>query len=194
MSQKLPTTQKTCLGCGTVFELRISPSKAATGRGKYCSKSCSVRATSTKHGHTTHNGQSRTYTSYWNMLARCYQPSNERYADYGGSGITVCQRWRDGFENFLADMGERPARTTIDRIDGSIGYSPENCRWASPTEQQRNLKNNVVLEYSGRSMCVSEWAKEVGLLPSVLSYRLNRGWPIGTALSTPAKFGNRVVK
>ena len=194
MTNKLPKTQKTCLACGVVFEIRMSPSKEATGRGKYCSKSCGNKVTSTKHGHTTHKGQSRTYISYWSMMARCYQPTNERYSKYGGIGIEVCQRWRDSFENFLADMGERPDGTSIDRINGLLGYTPENCRWASPSEQQRNLKNNVVLKHNGESMCVSEWAKKVGLNPSVLSYRIKHGWPIEKALYTQAKLGNRVIK
>jgi hypothetical protein len=98
------------------------------------------------------------YRTWVGMKARCYKPSSAAYYKYGARGITVCERWQT-FENFLADMGPKPTpKHTLDRIDGSKGYSPDNCRWASHTEQQRNLKNNVYLEYNGKSMIAADWA------------------------------------
>ena len=80
------------------------------------------------------------------MAGRCHNPKDQRFTDYGGRGITVCDRWRgpDGFANFLADMGERPAGKTLDRKDNDRGYSPDNCRWATNGEQASN-KRNVTL-------------------------------------------------
>lgn len=80
------------------------------------------------------------------MLARCSNPRNRHYADYGGRGITVCDRWRGrgGFDRFLADMWPRPDGTTLDRKDNDGPYSPENCRWATATMQQRNSRHNRV--------------------------------------------------
>lgn len=74
------------------------------------------------------------------MRDRCYRETFSAYPNYGGRGITVCDRWRESFENFLADMGERPAGTTLDRIDPFGDYEPDNCRWSTPTEQARNRR------------------------------------------------------
>ena len=149
---------------------------------------------SKKHGHTTHNSQSPTYISYQNMLSRCYRRTNPRFAAYGGIGITVCERWRESFQNFLADMGERPDGTTIDRIDGSGGYAPDNCRWATITEQQSNLASNVNITFNGRVQNVSAWAKELGLDASSLAWRIRNGWSAEQALTTAAHTGNRINK
>lgn len=147
---------------------------------------------SKKHGHTTKTSQSPTYTTYQNMLARCYRRTSPRFSAYGGRGITVCDRWRESFKNFLADMGERPSGTTIDRIDGASGYAPENCRWATIKEQQANLSSNVNIEFCGKVQNINAWARELGLDASNLAWRIRNGWPVEKALTTPAKHGNRV--
>jgi hypothetical protein len=75
------------------------------------------------------------------MVARCHKESNKRYSDYGGKGIRVCERWRESFENFIEDMGECPDGFQIDRIDNTLGYSPDNCRWVSRKTNMRNKRN-----------------------------------------------------
>ena len=92
-----------------------------------------------RHGHAIGGKPSPTYRSWTAMIARCTYPSQPQYESYGGRGISVCERWRS-FDNFLADMGERPAGTTLDRIDNDGTYEPGNCRWATPTEQQTNKR------------------------------------------------------
>lgn len=96
------------------------------------------RAVHTSHGHAVPGRQSPTYESWIAMKTRCTNPRHRRWKDYGGRGIEICAQWVDSFANFLADMGERPAGHTIDRIDGTKGYFPENCRWATPKQQAQN--------------------------------------------------------
>lgn len=90
-----------------------------------------------RHGQA--KARTRTYRTWYSMRNRCNNPSNRNYRLYGGRGITVCERW-DLFENFLADMGERPEGRSIDRIDPDGNYEPSNCRWATPKEQIHNRR------------------------------------------------------
>src|SRR5262245_20287289 len=92
------------------------------------------------HGHTV-GGPSPEYSSWVAMMQRCYNPNKINYKNYGGRGIKVCIRWHN-FENFLADMGERPAGKSLDRINNDGSYTPENTRWATSTEQGNNKRNN----------------------------------------------------
>lgn len=93
----------------------------------------------TRHGHTRSGKESRVYSSWHSMGQRCRNPRATGYADYGGRGITICLRWQV-FENFLADMGERPIGTSLDRIDNDGNYEPSNCRWATRTQQTFNRR------------------------------------------------------
>lgn len=131
--------------------------------------------------------QSSTYRSWRAMLNRCYRAKTMHYDRYGGSGIKVCDRWREGFRNFLFDMGDRPAGTTLDRIDSSGNYCPENCRWASPKTQAHNRRSSVPLAYKGKTQCLAAWAREYNISPIALARRLKSGWDLETALTKPSQ-------
>ena len=103
-----------------------------------CAKACRRR---TRHGESRHGGETtRTYRTWEAMRARCRNPNNPNYKHYGARGIAICARW-DVYENFLADMGNRPPGRSLDRIDNNAGYAPENCRWATPKQQRANQRH-----------------------------------------------------
>ena len=120
------------------------------------------------------------------MIARCTHPSNPAYAYYQSMGVTVCDRWRT-FENFLADMGERPGlEFTIDRYPNKLGnYEPSNCRWATKREQANNRVTNKALAYRGKTYTMSELARATGLTMDFLHSRLRAGWDVTAAVETP---------
>ena len=120
------------------------------------------------------------------MLNRCALPCPSNVACYGARGISVCDRWRESFANFLSDMGRRPTlKHSIDRIDVSGNYEPSNCRWATPKEQGRNKRNNHMIAHNGETKCVAEWAEILGVKARTIRDRLARGWSADAALTTP---------
>jgi hypothetical protein len=129
-----------------------------------------------------------TYRSWMAMNRRCNNPNTKDYPNYGGRGIRICDRWsgKSGFENFLADMGERPEGKTLDRHPNNDGhYEPGNCRWASKARQSFNKRTNRLLTHDGRTMPLLKWSKETGLSKSAIEGRLKLGWSIADALTLP---------
>jgi hypothetical protein len=110
--------------------------------GKATSCGCYNAEKNFKHGHATREkGKSRTYTTWQEILNKCYNPNSPSYAFYGGRGITLCKRWFENFDNFLSDMGEKPKGLTIERINNDGNYEPENCKWGTYSEQNRNKRH-----------------------------------------------------
>lgn len=124
-----------------------------------------------------------THVTWLAILDRCTNINSKDYLRYGGRGISIIPEWMV-FTNFLADMGERPEGTTIDRIDVNGGYNPENCRWATPKQQCRNRRTSKMLTFRGETKCVAEWAEELGIERKCLQMRLLTK-TVDEALSAP---------
>ena len=137
-------------------------------------------------GHVRNRRRSPELNAWMNMNARCANPRRPDYPFYGGRDIAVCDRWRESFGAFLTDMGLRPDGTSIDRIDNAKGYSPDNCRWATKSQQMQNTRGTRLIEFSGRSMGLAAWAREIGINKESLRTRLLRGWTVEAALTTGA--------
>ena len=136
---------------------------------------------------TTH-GQSKTrlYKIWAAMKDRCYNEHNAEYRNYGARGITVCQEWLSDFEPFYRwSIGNGyKAGLSIDRIKGFEGYSPENCRWATPKVQGNNTRRNHLLEYKGEVHTIAEWAEIKGIKYNTLNGRIYKGWSVDRALES----------
>lgn len=122
------------------------------------------------------------YRIWSNMIQRCTNPKNIRYARYGGRGISVCQRWRD-VRAFVADMGIPMEGMSIDRINNDGNYEPGNCRWASAADQARNTSRNVRISLGDESLCAAEWASKLGIPSGTIHERLRVGMTAAEALS-----------
>lgn len=153
--------------------------------GNTTSCGCYIREFHSERLRTHGRSKTPTYTTWSSMMQRCYNPSKDKYHYYGGRGIVVCERWHD-FANFYADMGDRPLRCSLDRIDNEGPYSPENCRWATHVTQDRNRRSNVLAEYQGETLCLTDWATRIGIEYETLRQRIQRyGWSVEKAFNTP---------
>ena len=133
---------------------------------------------------------SKTYAAYYSMLSRCYREKDISYPHYGGKGITVCDRWRESFENFYEDVGEPPTSNhSLDRFPNVNGnYEPSNFRWATNSQQQGNRTISKMLTYNNETLCAYHIARKYGVVsPQVFSKRINDGWDIERALKTPKR-------
>lgn len=174
----------TCIDCGR--EKKTRKDCYSEGRSQRC-KACAmkVRPDVVYGKNRKHWGKGTlTYTSWMKMRRRC-RLGAEHHPTY--EGLEVCDRWND-YQNFLADMGDRPSQShTIERKDNAKGYYPDNCCWATKGQQNRNRSNNRLLTHENKTQCLKDWAKEKGLTRGCLESRLNSGWSVERALSTPPR-------
>lgn len=159
-----------------------------------CLKAELLSARQKSHGRSNQFGKDLTYSVWIGMKVRCYNKNARTYRYYGGKGVSVCERWRDGdgvrggFECFVADMGDRPSMDyTIDRIDWQGNYEPSNCRWITLAEQQRNKSNNRVVEFGGERVVLAEAIRRSGISACAVHDRLRRGWDESRALTQPTR-------
>ena len=134
---------------------------------------------------TTHGMYGTRLYHIWNGLReRCLNPNNKDYENYGGRGITICKEW-DKSENFFqwALQNGYKDNLTLDRIDTNKGYFPNNCRWITSNEQQRNKRNNRILEFNGEKHCNAEWCEITGIKRGTIVSRLKHNWDIEKILT-----------
>lgn len=139
-----------------------------------CLKSETTINRCTKHG-LTRRGKKAPEHNIWNhMKRRCLNPTNKAYKDYGGRGIKICEKWLN-FENFYRDMGPRPSsKHSIERVNNDGNYEPDNCLWILKSDQNKNQRSNLIINYQGETKILSEWAKSLNLKYMFLYHRLIR--------------------
>ena len=121
------------------------------------------------------SARTRAYIAWMNMNSRCFNINNPHYTDYGGRGITVCERWHI-YDNFFDDMGHPPDGLELDRIDTECNYEKANCIWASRSVQVRNTRRTIMLSANGETLCLEDWCKRLGIGSKTIKKRLLEGW------------------
>lgn len=154
---------------------------------RMCSCGCYRKIQNKKHGLWSYDN--KLYAVWQTMKARCLRKTNEKYKDYGGRGITICDEWKNdfvAFNNWALANGYKEG-LSIDRIDNNGNYEPCNCRWITNAEQARNKRNNVFIEFNNETHCIVEWAEILNVNYKALHRRLKAGWSIEKAFLTPFK-------
>lgn len=171
--------------CGGTARSTIGNLRGGQSRSCGCWRSEAVKAPRS-HGDARRGG-TKEYIAYRNMIARCGNPLNASYPNYGGRGVSVCERWLSGYSEFLSDVGRAPSSEhSIDRINPHGDYRPDNVRWVTMIDQQRNRRHHVRVTWEGRDRILGELCSEHGLHRHTVMDRLHRGWTLERALSTPA--------
>ena len=178
--------------CGT--ERAVRTCDLLAGRSKSCG--CIAielnAARFNRHGLCSENKQ--LMDVYYGMVRRCYNPESHAFMDYGGRGITVCERWLASPAAFLEDMGPRPRGMSLDRKDNDKGYSPDNCRWATPKQNARNRRITTYLTCNGETLSTSDWSERSGVSARQILDRIRAGWATEKAIFTPVAKGNRWLR
>jgi len=170
--------------CGRKFITRISGLKNGKVKSCGCTRKDGLLLRITRHNMST----SPEYSVWESMKARCLNPNNIFYYNYGGRGITVCNEWMD-FKNFYKDMGSKPTLGhSIERINNNGNYEKSNCKWATRDIQDRNRRNNVYIEYKGEKFILCDLAKKFNLNHQTLKARLNKGMILEDALTKQYKY------
>lgn len=162
--------------------------------GKHRSCGCLQIDSVTTHGMTDGHGKRKRgrftgYSNWTSMIQRCHNPNSTGYARYGGRGIVVCERWRNSFVAFIADVGKRPSTEhSLDRINNDGNYEPGNVHWATREIQQNNRRVNNQQEYNGETKSITQWCRILGVNISRVRGRLRLGWSFTRAVETPSHF------
>ena len=162
--------------CGAETLVTLGALRMGTTLSCGCLRRETTRKNATTHGQAKGAKPTAEWMAWKGMKQRCYTPSASNFQHYGGRGIRVCERWLAGFENFYADMGKKPSpHHSLDRIDANKNYEPDNCRWATQSDQCRNQRRNRILEFQGRSMTLAEFSCIIGRDATLVRYHLGQG-------------------
>lgn len=186
VTKHAPIKWKCECDCGAIVIKRGSGLASGASQSCGCLHGEKIARARTKHGHAMRHPPE--YRAWTHLRQRCDNPNDKDYQHYGGRGITVCPRWRESFNNFLADMGQCPTGHSIDRIDVNGNYEPTNCRWATQKEQTNNMRRNRRLEWRGSTKTISQWADTLGQPAKLISSRVKAGWPTERALTEPVNW------
>lgn len=167
--------------CGNLTIIRAK--SITTGQTKSCG--CLQKEIRSKLSYKHGKKDIPEYNSWRGMKARCNYKKHKDYKNYGGKGIKVCDEWLNSFEQFFSDMGKRPPGCTLDRKNVLEGYNKDNCRWADINTQANNKSSSIYLTFNGITKTLSQFASEYKLNKKTLKGRLERGWSIEKALTTP---------
>ena len=168
----------------TLIAVRVGALKIGNTKSCGCLSSEITRNRNTKHGMKF----TSEHTVWMNIKSRCYNTNNKAYKNYGGRGITMCERWLESFENFYEDMGDRPSpKHSIDRIDNDGDYCPENCKWSTKQEQNRNKRNNLYLEYNKERLIAKDWCEKIDIDYDTLRARIRSGLSDEQCLTNPVQ-------
>ena len=174
--------------CVCKCENKITVPRDYLVQGSTKSCGCLKSELSAKRLLTHGNRHTPEYASWAHMKQRCTNPSCKDYRNYGGRGISICQKWLDSFESFYKDMGKRPTPShSLERIDVNGNYEPSNCTWATKRQQSLNTRRNTFYTFNHQTLTLSDWAKDTGINRLTLLGRIQRGWPIEKALTTPVR-------
>lgn len=173
--------------CGNLWTGNLANLKRGTTKSCGCYNIENAKKRFTTHGLSL----TTEYLTWKAMKRRCLNPADNCYKDYGGRGITICDRWLNSFENFFEDMGVKPSKShSIERKNNNLGYFKENCRWATKKEQMNNTRHNKLITYKGKTQNMKQWCKELNLNYRTVKGRLNSlKWSIDRCFETKTNTG-----
>jgi hypothetical protein len=191
LSLNVDGSGKPCWKCRCACGNKHTASGSCLRRGQTQSCGC-LMIERTKEANTRHGRKgSRVYRIWGGMWTRCRNPKSRDFPNYGGRGITVCERW-ESFSAFLEDMGDPPEGDfTIERRENDLGYSPENCYWTPREKQAINRRSSIFVEHDGRRLVASQWDREFGFREGTIARRVKRGWPKERLFVAPRTSINR---
>jgi len=173
--------------CGNIKVIRGTHVTSGLTLSCGCFRNEQTSKALTTHGHYTGRSQTSEICAWKNLKERCLNKKDKGYENYGGRGIKICDRWMK-FENFYADMGDRPSdKHSIDRINNDGNYEPSNCKWSTRTEQNSNTRRNRYYTYGGETLTIMQWGRKLGFNPGMLKSRIKRGASFKDAITRPLR-------